>query len=167
MKLSGITASNKLIEILQNAARFEVYFQSAKFADERFDFGSEYLQFWANQINKNLDTELKGNLISAFLRDAEKGGEIMRCWIPHHGIKAFHENQLVEIAICFRCNQYRAQMSDEKFHGALPYEEESESKIILDKRFAGNRPLACQRFSRRATRNWNAVILTAHVAQAA
>ena len=126
----GIPSS--LLEMLQNAESFEVWFLNPELHKDRFDFKSEYLEFQANEVNKNLSNESKKDLISAFLKDVEKGGEESRCWIPHHGIRAFSNNQLIEIGICYFYGWYRGQMLDEKFYGTFPSEQESESKIIFD-----------------------------------
>jgi hypothetical protein len=72
-------------------------------------------------------------LISALLKDIKKGGEVSRCWIPHHGIRGNYREQLIEIAFCFMCGSYRGQLVEEKFYGTFPSEEESESKLIFDK----------------------------------
>ena len=122
-----------LLQILQNAENFEVWFLDSKLNKGSFTFESEYIDFQPNQTNKKVSNKLKKDLITAFLRDVEKGGEADRCWIPQHGIRAIYENQLVEIAICFICGWYRGQIFNEKLFGTFPNEEKSQSKIIFDK----------------------------------
>ncbi|MEP6904286.1 MAG: hypothetical protein ABJA66_21390 [Actinomycetota bacterium] len=95
-------------------------------------FDSDYLEFSANKVAKDLNITLRKNLIEAFFRDVERGGDMARCFIPHHGIKAVFENITVEIAICYRCSLYRGQISDQKFGGAFPEDKLSESKKIFD-----------------------------------
>lgn len=135
MKYSTEGVPNNLFEVLKNAETFELYFQDAEIYKENFDFESKYLEFRANRANKNPGDETKNNLISALQNDIEKGGARARCWIPHHGIRAVYNNQLVQIAICFWCSWFRGEMLGEGFYGNLPDEEESESKIIFDELF--------------------------------
>jgi len=122
-----------LSEILENAESFEVYFQDTKRHKNIFDFNSKYIDFQANQVAKNISDELRKDLISGFLKDVEKGGKGSRCWIPHHGIRAFYKNQLIEIAVCFMCSWFRGEMLEERFYGTFPEEEKSESKLLFDK----------------------------------
>ena len=133
MKPSNKGIPSNLKEILQDAESFEVYFQDVKFREERVYFKSEYLDFFADKVIKNVEYELKECLLSTLLKDIKKGGEASRCWIPHHGIRAVCNNQIIEIAICFECGWYRGQILDEKFYGTFPSVGESESKIIFDK----------------------------------
>lgn len=118
--------------MLQNAESFEIWFLNPELKNERVGFVSEYLDSQANQVNKKLDEGLKKKFISVFLKDVENGGEISRCWIPHHGIKAIYNNQTIEIAICFMCGQCRGQILDEKFFATFPNENDSESKVVFD-----------------------------------
>lgn len=125
-----------LPEFLENAKVFEVWFFDPLLAvlhRENFRFKSEYIDFKANQVNKNVDREVKENLIKTFLKDVEIGGMVSRCWIPHHGIRAIYNDQLLEIAVCFECGWFRGQMLDKKFGETFPNENESESKLIFDK----------------------------------
>jgi hypothetical protein len=133
MKNSNEGVPNNLFELLKNAEDFEVWFLDSNLNKDIFNFKSEFVDFQPNQANKNVSHELKEDLIDAFLKDVEKGGEAHRCWIPQHGIRTIYKNQLVEIAICFLCGWYRGQVFEEEFYGTFPNEEESQSKIIFDK----------------------------------
>lgn len=135
MAYSSEGIPKNLLKMLQNAEIFEVYFQDTEQHQKQCNFDSDYLEFEANQINKNLSKEFKEDLLSAFFKDVEKGGEASRCWVPHHGIRAVYDNQLIEIAICFWCGWFRGETLGEKFYGTFPGEEESESKIFFDKIF--------------------------------
>lgn len=136
MKYSNEGIPNNISEILQNAEDFAVWFDNPQLDTGNFSFESEYIDFRANQINKNVDEETKTVLISTLLNDIERGGERARCWIPHHGIRGIYNKQLVEIAVCFMCGWFRGQILDERFEGTFPNETESESKIFFDKVFA-------------------------------
>lgn len=124
---------NDLSEMLQSAEIFEVWFLEEESDEERFYFESEYTEFEANQKKSNISEENRNQLIAALLKDVKKGGELARCWIPHHGIKAIYNNQLIEIAVCFMCSQCRAQIIDETVFTTFPLETESESKAIFDR----------------------------------
>lgn len=123
---------NNFSDILQNAETFEVWFLGNESNEKRFSFESEYAEFEANQRNSNISAEKRKQLIAAFLSDVEKGGDLARCWIPHHGIKVVYNNQLIEIAICYMCGQCRGQINDEIVFTTFPDEKESESKAIFD-----------------------------------
>ncbi len=125
-----------LSEILQSVETFEVWFLAENSNEKRFFFESEYADFEANQRNSNISAENRNQLIAAFLSDVEKGGDLARCWIPHHGIKAIYNNQLIEIAICYMCSQCRGQINEKVVFTTFPNETESESKIFFDKVFA-------------------------------
>jgi hypothetical protein len=133
MKYSNEGIPSNLVEFLKSAENFEVWFLDSKLNRNIFNFKSEYIDFQPNQVNKNVSDELKEDLINAFLKDVERGGEAQRCWIPQHGIRAIYKNQLVEIGICYLCGWYRGQIFEEKFYGTFPNEEENQSKIIFDK----------------------------------
>jgi hypothetical protein len=137
---------SKTKEVLGKADNFEVWFYDRKVQEISMlkelsasvlqklnvKFDSDYLEFSANKVAKNINKTLQKELVEAFFRDVEKGGEIARCFIPHHGIKADFENNSVEIAICYRCSLYRGEISGKKFSGAFPEEELSETKKIFD-----------------------------------
>lgn len=127
---------DNLAEMLKNAETFEAYFSSEKRRDERYEFQSKYVEFNANQADKNISSETKEQLISAFLIDVKKGGEPSRCYIPHHGIRAVYKNQLIEIAICYMCGWFRGQIDVNTFYGYFPDEDESKTKFIFDKIFS-------------------------------
>ena len=133
MAYSNEEIPSNLLEILQNAESFEVWFLNPELHKANFDFNSKYLEFQANEINKNLSNKSRTDLISGFLKDVEKGGLASRCWIPHHGIRAVYNNQIMEIAICFMCGWFRGEMLGERFYGTFPDEVESESKLFFDK----------------------------------
>lgn len=124
-----------LSEILQNSETFELWFFAENSNEKRFFFESEYADFEANQRNSNISSENRNQLIAAFLSDVKKGGDIARCWIPHHGIKAIYNNQLIEIAICYMCGQCRGQISEKVVFASFPDETKSETKTIFDKFF--------------------------------
>lgn len=124
---------NNLSEILQNAETFEAWFLEEESDEERFYFQSEYAEFEANQKKTNISEENRNQLIAALINDIEKGGDLARCWIPHHGIKAVYNNQLIEIAVCYMCSQCRAQINDETVFTTFPSETESESKAVFDR----------------------------------
>lgn len=122
---------NNLAELLFNSEIFEVYFLGNKLTQEKYIFQSDYIDFRANTVEKIVSKEIKEELIFSFLEDVEKGGEISRCWIPHHGIKAICKGQQIEIAICYMCGQFRGQINETKLHGTFPNEEESKSFAIF------------------------------------
>ena len=132
MKSSNKNIPDNLSDLLQKSSDFEVWFFDSNLRNKTFYFESEYLDFSANQVNKNVDNNSKTNLISSFLSDAEKGGEGSRCWIPHHGIRANYDDQLLEIAVCFLCGWYRGEILEETFYGTFPDEKVSESKKFFD-----------------------------------
>ncbi|HMS39529.1 MAG TPA: hypothetical protein PKE69_04830 [Pyrinomonadaceae bacterium] len=119
-------------ELLENAESFEVWVFNPNLRNKRFGFKSEYIEFQANQINKNIDDAIKKNLVSAILRDIKKGGQIARCWIPHHGIRAIYDNQIIELAFCYMCHSFRGQIADKKIYGSIPQEKNCKSKNIFE-----------------------------------
>lgn len=124
---------NTLTEKLTNADFLEVWFLNTKSRENRTDFESEYLDFEANEITKNIDINIKKKLILEFTNDVEKGGELSRCWIPHHGIKAIIGDEIIKIAICYMCGSFRGLIDEDDFFGTFPNEEESSSIKIFNK----------------------------------
>lgn len=134
MKYSNEGVPSHLIEFLKESENFEVWFYDEDLGSN-YNFESEYIDFQANKKVFNLTERLKSQLLTTLFQDFEKGGEASRCWIPHHGIRAIYNEQLIEIAVCFMCGWFRGQISEERFYGTFPNEEESQSKAIFDEVF--------------------------------
>lgn len=134
MKYSNEGVPNGLIDFLSNSEFFEVWVCDEN-SECQYSFNSEYLDFQANNIKKDLSEKSKDILISALFYDFEKGGDASRCWTPHHGIKAIFDGKPIEIAVCYMCGWFRGQILDERFYGTFPSEEQSQSKAIFDEIF--------------------------------
>lgn len=135
------SALQKAREILENADEFEVWFDDVNLPAKRVKLrlgvklGSESIIFPANRSARNFNKALQQKLVETFFSDVETGGDIKRCFIPHHVIKANSQNRIVEIVICFMCSLFLAETDGEEFSGSLPDKELSESKKIFDEIF--------------------------------
>ena len=139
MKISKESFLNNFVKLFESADEIKlwVYDESSKSKllpmKTEIKFGSEFVEFSVNKFAEISDQSLRKRLTDALLNDFEKGGDESRCFYPRHLIKAIGKHGVGEIAICFECNLFFAQINNKQFGDSFPDEKHSQSKKYLMK----------------------------------
>jgi hypothetical protein len=138
MKLSKESFINNFLKLFESADEIGlwVYDESSKSnllpVKTEIKFGPELVEFSVNKFAAINAQNLRKRLTDGLLNDFETGGNIHRCFTPRHLIKAIGEYGVGEIAICFECSLFFAQINNEQFGDSFPDKEHSQSKKIFD-----------------------------------
>ena len=76
------------------------------------------------------DPALKKQFLDSFYADASSNSNGSACFSPRHRVNAKYKTKVVEIDICYECDNFRGKSSSGNFGGGLAYE--SKSSAIID-----------------------------------
>ena len=116
----------RMLRFLREAECFELVFvfgdsNSISLADCQIDTRVEIQNFGERR-----------EIIGALMKSLRQGEDIMRCFAPHHAIRASNETQTLEILICFKCTTLHALFIGEEQCFVAPF---SKSALSLFNRF--------------------------------
>ncbi len=77
------------------------------------------------------DANLKQKLLAKLFYGVGSSPGGMACFSPHHGVRAIHKNERVELIICFECWNFRGASSAGEFGGSITNAPEELFEQIL------------------------------------
>jgi hypothetical protein len=100
--------------VLQNAKHIDVYEVDVTFTKgcprEQELLPIEKNKFQGCRVSRHArvsDPEQRKELIDAILYSIGSSGNGNACWGPRHGIRAVHNEERIELLICFECENFR------------------------------------------------------------
>jgi len=101
-------------EVLQNAERIDVYEVNVTFAEgcpsDQDLSPIENNKFQGCRVTRQArvsDPDQRKELVEAIIYSIGSSGNGMACFGPRHGIRAVHNEERIELLICFECENFR------------------------------------------------------------
>jgi len=85
-----------------------------------------------NADAKVSDPALKKQFLNSFYSDASSNSNGSACFSPRHRVKAQYKTKIVEMDICYECDNFRGKSSSGNFGGGLVYKSSSKSSAVMD-----------------------------------